>query len=422
MTMANLKAAYDVVVIGGGPAGATAATILAKHGRRVLLLEKDTFPRYHIGESLLPYCWFTLERLGVFDKLNAVGFVKKYSVQFVNMDGKRSVPFYFSQHLDHPAAQTWQVWRSDFDMLLLDNARAHNVAVVEKASVTRLLTEDDRVVGVEFIDEQSHKHEVRVPMTIDASGRNAVAINQFNWRRRDPHLDKMAVWSYWRGAKRDPGIDAGATTVAYVPFRGWFWYIPLRDDIVSVGVVAEKDYLFAHSKDPTAIYAEQIEVNPWIAEHVAPGERIGKVFATGEYSYRATHCATDGLVLVGDAFAFLDPVFSSGVLLALRSGEMAADAVHQALDAGDTSAARFADYAEQLCNGIEAMRRLVYAFYDQTFSFGDFLRKYPDFKGDTTDCLIGHLFRDYDKLFAAVADFAALPEPLPYGRPQVHAS
>lgn len=419
MTANSFEREYDVIIIGGGPAGSTAATVLAQHGRRVIVLEKDAFPRYHIGESLLPYCYFPLKRIDMVDRLNECGFVKKWSAQFVNVDGEQSVPFYFFKHFDHPAAQTWQVTRSKFDKMLLDNARDHGATVVEGAAVTQLLVENDTVVGVEVAEPAGGRRQLRAPMTIDASGRNAVSINQFRWRVRDPYLDKMAIWSYYRGAKRDAGKDGGATTVAYVPFKGWFWYIPLENDITSVGIVAEKEYLFAKSKDPAEIYAQQIPVNRWIADHVAVGERFGKVYTTGEYSYRSRHCATDGLVLIGDAFAFLDPVFSSGVFIALKSGEIAADIVHAALTDQDVSASRFTEYAEEMCRGIEAMRKLVYAFYDEAFSFGQFLRAHPEFRGDITDCLIGNLFKDFDPLYAAVAEFAQVPPPLPHGRPQV---
>jgi flavin-dependent dehydrogenase len=220
---------------------------------------------------------------------------------------------------------------------------------------------------------------------------------------------------------RDAGVDEGATTIAYVPEKGWFWYIPLANDVVSVGVVAEKDYLYSDSKDLAEIFHREVRKNPWVEQHLAAGEQFGPYRVTGEYSYRSRHCATDGLVLVGDAFAFLDPVFSSGVFIALRTGELAADAVDAALTAGDVSAGRFADYGAQVCHGIEAMRKLVYSFYNQDFSFRQFVTEYPHLKGDMTDCLIGNLYRDFRPLFDAVSKFAAIPEPLSHGAPLVNA-
>lgn len=408
---------YDVIVIGGGPAGSTAAALLAEKGRRVLLLEKEKFPRYHVGESLMPFCWHTFSRLGVLEKLERIAFVKKYSVQFVTQDGRQSSPFYFFQHTDHPSSTTWQVERSDFDFMLLENAREKGVEVREETAVRRVIRNDSgAVIGVAAVSK-SGESVFFAPITIDASGRSQAATAQEGWRVRDPVLNKLAVWTYYRGAKRDPGIDEGNTTVAYVSGRGWFWYIPLRGDIVSVGIVAEKDYLFSETKDPAAIMAREIRKNAWIADHLSVGEQIGEYFVTSEFSYRSKQCADDGLVLVGDAFAFLDPVFSSGVFLALKTGELAADAVDAALSAGDVSALRFQDYGSQVCNALENMRKLVYAFYDVNFSFGKMLKQYPDQRGLLTDCLIGDLFEDkYQELFSAIDEFADLPEPLPHGR------
>jgi flavin-dependent dehydrogenase len=272
---------------------------------------------------------------------------------------------------------------------------------------------------VRAVGKSGEPLEFHAPITIDASGREAVAVTRNEWKMRDPYLNKIAVWTYYKGAQRDPGVDEGATTIAYVPEKGWFWYIPLHEDVVSVGVVAEKDYLYNGTKDLATIFHREVNNNAWLKEHLAAGEQFGPYRVTGEYSYRSRHCASDGLILAGDAFAFLDPVFSSGVFLALRSGEMAADAVDAALAAGDFTAEQFTPYGRELCKGIEAMRRLVYAFYDHEFSFRRFVNEYPDLHGDVTDCLIGNLSRDFDPLFSAVAKFAKVPEPLAHGKPLV---
>lgn len=413
---------YDALVIGAGPAGASTAATLAKSGRNVLVLEKEKFPRYHIGESLLPYCYFPLERLGVLDKIKNAGYVNKHSVQFVNVMGKLSAPFYFNEHMDHEASRTWQVPRDQFDQLMLDHARELGAKVLEGVAVKDFVTENDATVGVVIEDAQKKRTELRAPFTVDASGRNSLAIARNRWRKMDPKLNKASIWTRYKGAKRDEGLDEGATTVAYVPENGWFWYIPLPDNIVSVGLVAERDYLYRDGRDLDQIFAREIKSNPWIEDHLSTGERCSEYWATGEYSYRSQYCASDGLVLTGDAFAFLDPVFSSGVLLALRSGELAGEAIHQALEKNDNSAEQFLPYGEQLILMIEAMRKLVYAFYDQEFRFKDFLMKYPDLRGDLTDCLIGRLEKDFDPLFAAVSEFVDLPEALPHGRPLIAAA
>lgn len=410
---------YDAVVIGGGPAGASAATVLAMKGRRVAVLERETFPRYHIGESLLPYCYFPLERLGLIERMKASHFPKKYSVQFVSMEGKLSVPFYFFQHWDHDAAKTWQVLRSDFDQMLLDNAREKGAEVFERMNARELLRSGDAVVGVRAEDASGQMRDFHGAITIDATGRDAFAVSRNGWKVRDPYLNKIAIWTYYRGALRDPGLDEGATTVAFVPDKGWFWYIPLPDNLVSVGVVAEKDYLYSESRDLATIFHREVAKNPWITSHLAAGEQTGQYWVTGEFSYRSRHCAENGLLLTGDAFAFLDPVFSSGVFLALRGGELAGDAADAALAKGDVSAGQFAEYGATVCEGIEAMRKLVYAFYNEGFSFKEFLMEFPHLKGDLTDCLIGNLFRDFDPLFGAMAKFADVPEPLRHGGPLV---
>jgi flavin-dependent dehydrogenase len=409
---------HDVIIIGAGPAGSTAAALLAEKGRRVLVLEKEKFPRYHIGESLMPFCWFTLNRLGLVEEMERIAYTKKYSVQFVTPDGRQSQPFYFFQHYDHPSAITWQVERAEFDLMLLDNARAKGAEVRELTPVRRIVKDDSgRVIGVEAQGPDGEKLQFFAPITIDCSGREQVATAKDGWRVKDPQLNKLAIWTYFRGAKRDPGIDEGNTTVAYVQNRGWFWYIPLKDDIISVGIVAEKDYLFSESKEPADIMCREIGRNAWIKDHLSIGEQFGEYWVTSEFSYRSKYCAADGLLLAGDAFAFLDPVFSSGVFLALKSGEMAADAVDAALASGDPSAAQFANYGEELCRGIENMRKLVYAFYDPNFSFARMLKAYPDQKGRLTDSLIGDLFHfDFTELHAAMRDFAELPPELDHGR------
>jgi len=413
---------WDCIVIGGGPAGSCASTVLAQKNRRVVVFEKEKFPRYHIGESMMPLCYFPLQRVGLIEKMKGSHYVKKYSVQFVNSNGKLSHPFYFFKYLDHESAVTWQVTRGEFDKMLLDNARENGATVHEETQVKELVKENGFVVGVRVQDKQGKLTEHRAPMTIDCSGRDALTVARNDWRVRDPYLNKIAIWSYFAGAKRDPGLDEGATTVAYIPDKGWFWYIPLQDDVISVGVVAEKDYLFKDTRDLEEIFWREVGNNPWIEEHVKGSRCFGKFFTTGEYSYRSRHCAADGVILAGDAFAFLDPVFSSGLFLALKSGVMAGDAVDAALTAGDYSAKQFAPYGATMCEGIENMRKLVYAFYDHAFHFREMFVKYPELKGPVTDCLIGDLFKDYDHLFSKVVEFAKLPTPITHGKPLVAAS
>ena len=407
---------HDVIVIGAGPAGCAAAAVLAEKGRRVLILEKETFPRYRIGESLLPFCYFPLERLGLLERMKESAFIKKYSVQFVNTEGKLSIPFYFEEHMQHDAAQTWQVERRVFDQIMVDNATEKGAEIRTGTQVMNFLRDESGAVTGVRVKGPDGEQEIHAPMCIDCTGREALAILKNDWRVPEPELRKIAIWTYFKGSKREDGKDEGATTLAYIPEKGWFWHIPLSNDIVSVGLVAEKDYLYRNSRDPEEIFMREVQNNSWIAEHLEGAERVEEMRTTGEYSYFSRFCAEDGLVLAGDAFGFLDPVFSSGVFFALVSGEMAGEAVDECLAAGDFSGSRFEEYSERFKTMIEGMRKIVYAYYDDSFSFGMMLKEHPHLKAPLTDCLIGNLDTDLDELFETMSRFTPAPEPVVYGK------
>jgi flavin-dependent dehydrogenase len=410
----------DAVVIGAGPSGCACAIILAQQGRRVLVLERETFPRYHIGESLIPFTYPALERLGLIPKLRASSFTKKYSVQFVAPSGRASQPFYFFNRYDRDSiAQTWQVLRSEFDSMVLDHTREQGVEVREASEVVEFLKEGDRVVGVTVRGPGEMTYDVRAAITVDATGREAMAATRHAWRRGDPKLNKVAVWTYYEGALRDEGIDAGATTVAFIPGKGWFWYIPQHNNRVSVGVVADGKYLCRDGvKDPKTILQREIPQNKWIESHLASGTCTEEYWLTAEYTFRSEYCATDGLLLIGDAYGFLDPVFSSGLMLAFKSGVLAGDAIHQALSTGDCSANQFESYSRVMHEGMENMRKLVYAFYDPNVSFRTLTDDHPHLQGPLTDCLSGDVNRDFSELFEAFSKYTTLPDVLPYGFPK----
>jgi flavin-dependent dehydrogenase len=384
----------DVVVIGGGPAGSTVSTLIAQQGPKVTLFERETFPRFHIGESLIPETYWVLERLNMLPKLKASPFTQKHSVQFVNSQGRESAPFYFWDNKPHECSQTWQVVRSEFDQMMLDNAREHGVEVHEGVRVHEVVFDDGRAVGVTIKDPDGTFRDVRAKVVVDASGQNGLLMNRLNLRVWDPILNKGAIWTYWKGAYRDTGRDAGATLVIQNGNRqGWFWYIPLHDDVTSIGVVAPFDYLFKGRGPYADTYEEEVQSTPGIRDRVANATRVTGIFATKDYSYRSKQVAGDGWVLVGDAFGFLDPLYSSGVLLALKSGQLAADAVVEGLAKGDTSAAQLGKWGANFNQGVDRMRRLVCEYYDG-FSFGAMVRQYPDMRGPLTDLLIGDLFED----------------------------
>lgn len=384
----------DVVVIGGGPAGATTATLIAQQGCRVRLFERERFPRFHIGESLIPETYWVLNRLGMLPKLQRSNFVKKYSVQFVSANGKSSAPFYFWDNKPHECSQTWQVVRSEFDQMMLENAREHGVEAHEGARVLDVLFDGQRAVGVKVRLEDGTLQQVDCSVVVDASGQSGMLQNKFKLRVWDPLLNKGAIWTYFKGAYRDVGKDEGATVVIQTPDKkGWFWNIPLHADRLSLGIVAPFDFLFKGRGSHEQVYNEEIAKCPAVQERLKSAERIAGYFATKDYSYRATRWAGDGWVTVGDAFGFLDPLYSSGVLLALKSGEMAADAICDGLKKGDLSKSQLGQWGELLNQGIDRMRRLVCEYYDG-FNFGNFVKHFPELRGTITDLLIGDLFTD----------------------------
>ena len=251
----------------------------------------------------------------------------------------------------------------------------------------------DRATGVRIRDEQGTR-DVHAKVVIDASGQAGLIQNRLRLRLWDPFLNKGAIWTYWEGAYRDTGRDEGATMVLQTGNKkGWFWYIPLHNNVVSVGVVAPFDYLFKGRESYTKTYEEEVEACPGVKERIGSARQATGHFATKDYSYRATRVAGDGWVMIGDAWGFLDPLYSSGVLLALKSGQLAADTIAEGLAAGDTSAARLGAWGPEFNRGVDRMRRLVCEYYDG-FSFGRFVQANPHLRNTVTDLLIGDLFTD----------------------------
>ncbi len=397
----------DIIVIGGGPAGSSVSTLLAMKGYQVELFEREHFPRFHIGESLIPFTFHVIKEIGLLETMQKSHFTKKHSVQFVSQNGKLSEPFYFSDYDPHERSQTWQVRRSEFDHLLLNNARSKGVTVHEGARVIEVLFEGRKAVGVRVKLENEPEKVVKAKVVIDASGQSSMIMDRMGLRQWDPVLKKGALWTYWKGAYRDTGRDAGPTIVIQTKGKkGWFWYIPLHDDIVSVGVVAGYDYLFQNraTKDLEAIYQEEVDRCPGLQPRLKGATRCDVFRAQKEYSYLATQAAGEGWVLIGDALGFLDPLYSSGVLLALTSASMAAKTVDEAMKSNDFSEKKLREWESVYFQGIDRMRRLVVAFYDG-LNFGAMVRKNPDKKGLITDVLIGNLFKDeLDQLWPLVEE------------------
>jgi flavin-dependent dehydrogenase len=408
---------FDVVVVGGGPAGSTVAALGAEKGHKVLLLERDEKPPLKVGESLMPDTYWSFKRLGLLDKLAQSDFPRKYSVQFFGSSGKGSVPFYFDEHNPHESAVTWQVKRDVFDQMMLDNAAEKGAEVVQGAAVHQVLFDGDRATGVQVRRPDGQTQEIGARVVVDATGQSTLIARRLGLKKTEANLRKASIFTHFRGGSRDEGRDEGATLILHTQDKAaWFWSIPLSDDVVSIGVVGDLPYLFEGRRqgqkglDAQQVFMDELDKCPALKQRLQGAEQLSPVRTTKDFSYRADRVAGAGWVLVGDAYCFLDPMYSSGVFLALKSGELAADAIDAALKADDTSAARLGVFGDELAGGTEAIRKLVYAFYDNDFSFGRFLTAHPECRQGVVDILSGDVFKDsVHEIFAPMAQMCDLP-------------
>ena len=396
---------YDVVIAGGGPAGATVAALVARGGYRVLLLERSPAARFKIGESLMPATYWIFQRLGLLDTMRESAFPVKGSVQFFSADGRAATPFYFEDHDPHESSRTWQVLRSDFDRILVDLATAEGAEIRPGVSVKRVLFADDKATGLEVKNEDGALEQISSRVVVDATGQSSLLARQLGILEPEPLLRHASYFTHFEGAVRGQGRDAGATLILHTETRkSWFWFIPLPDDRVSVGVVGPVDYLVGgRDADPERVFQEELSHCPALQERLGSARQLLPVKVIRDYSYSVRSFAGEGWVLVGDAAGFIDPIYSSGVYLALVSGEMAADAICDALENTDFSPQRLGAFEPDLRRGMEAMAKLVFAFYSPEFSFGAFLKRYPDCRGQLVDLLMGNVFRrPVDELLAAL--------------------
>lgn len=391
--MSKIDAQYDCVVMGGGPAGSTVATLVAEVGFKVLLVERESMPREHIGESLMPETYWVFQRLGVLDKLKASSYPKKVGVQFVNHTGKESAPFFFSQHDPHESSQTWHVERDAFDQMLFENAAEKGATCRDRTRVLDIDFDGERAVGVMLQSAEGSPLRVAASAVVDATGQQSLLATKLGLRKMNPDLRKAAIWHHYRGAHRDEEGGGVKTVIMHTAEKkSWFWYIPQSNDIVSVGVVGDRDYLLKGRSSPADVFLEELQNCPTLGGWLTGAQPVDEVNVAKEFSYTTDRAAGDGWVLVGDAWGFIDPIYSSGVYFALKSGELAADCLVDGLRRGDVSAATLGKWLPDFARQTGLIRKLVYAFYSGEFRVGQFVKEFPQHQKELVDLLIGRVF------------------------------
>jgi flavin-dependent dehydrogenase len=358
---------YDAAVIGGGPGGSSAATALARRGRSVVVLERERFPRFHIGESQLPWTNGILHALGVRDTVAASGFVEKWGASFRGPDGAVERYADFQNAPETPAPQTFQVLRERFDEILLRHSEKCGARVLEEHRLLDAVFDRDAVT-LRFADRHGREGTLRVGVVVDASGRAGVLVRRFGHHEYDPLLRNIAVHAQYEGIPRSTGRRAGDIRMFTRPDMGWLWFIPLSETVISVGAVTPQVVHRHQSRaTPEESLTHYLADTPAAAPLLERARRVSPARFDADYSYLATRMAGDRWVAVGDAAAFLDPIFSTGVMLAMQGGLEAAEAIDGGLRAGDVTARIFVRYERVVRKRYRHFRRFAVGFYDPSF-------------------------------------------------------
>lgn len=351
----------DALVIGGGPAGTTIATLLKEKGWRVTLFEQDHHPRFHIGESLLPLNLPILAQLGVLDAVRQIGIVK-YAAEFTpGHSADRCQPFYFSNAVDRSHPYAFQVRRSEFDEILFRNCVASGVDAREGIRVRDVTFRPGQTHLVETVDDQGNRQTWETRFVVDASGRDTLLARKLGLKRKNGQHQSAAIFAHFDNVVRRPGRDEGNISIYWFD-HGWIWMIPLRDGVMSVGAVCWPEYLKTRTTSPEEFLWQTVKLCPPVWDRMRDATLVDKARATGNYSYRSTRMYGDGYLLVGDAFAFIDPVFSSGVMLAMTGGTIGAEAVNAYLRDPASSHRLFQQYQRRMMRGIRILSWFIYRF------------------------------------------------------------
>ncbi len=388
-----MKDNYDCIVVGGGPAGSTTAALLAEAGCSTLLVEREKTPRCRVGESLMPETFRVLQQLGVWEQVKNCGFTKKASIHFLSGDGRDSQSFFFQEHDPNEGAVTWQVERARFDQLLFENAVAKGAHCLDQTSATDVLLNGDRASGVVVQTKEGLSSTLGCRVLVDASGPHGLLARRLELSLPEVQPRQAAIWGYYRGARRDAGEQGGGVVILQTCAKdAWFWFIPLSDDVTSIGVVGDAARLLQKPGQAAEAFEDELVKCPALIERLMNAELATNFHVARGFAYATRRRVGEGWVLVGDAYGTLEPVFSSGVFLAMHSGARAAEAILTGLAKHDLSAKQLGAWTTEFDRGVDRLRPLLKAFHTAEFSFGAFTRAFPHHKGALTNLLMGRLF------------------------------